>query len=62
MTIRLYKVYTKNTCNCFFSRFEEIVKSNPEKKLTYEKIIKRVISSQHRGGGHKRLYQQIDFR
>jgi len=49
------------------SRFEEMMKSNPQKKLTYGQHNKRghnnrgVIISQHRGGGHKHLYRQTDF-
>jgi len=68
MTIRLYKAYTPSTRNRSVSRFEEIVRSNPQKKLTYGQHNKGgrnnrgVITSRHRGGGHKRLYRQIDFR
>ncbi|CAK9188912.1 unnamed protein product, partial [Sphagnum troendelagicum] len=68
MTIRLYKAYTPGTRNRSVSGFEEIVRSNPQKKLTYGQHNKRgrnnrgVITSRHRGGGHKRLYRQIDFR
>nr|AND48615.1 ribosomal protein L2 [Sphagnum contortum] len=68
MTIRLYKAYTPGTRNRSVSGFEEIVRSNPQKKLTYAQHNKRgrnnrgVITSRHRGGGHKRLYRQIDFR
>ena len=50
------------------SSFEEITKSEPEKKLL-EKLTKRGgrnnhghITTRHRGGGHKRRYRRIDFR
>ena len=42
--------------------------SKREKKLTYYKFQKKgrnnqgLITSQHRGGGHKRLYRKIDFK
>ncbi|KAH9564727.1 hypothetical protein CY35_04G040300 [Sphagnum magellanicum] len=56
MTIRLYKTYTPGTRNRSVSGFEEIVRSNPQKKLTYGQHNKRgrnnrgVITSRHRGG------------
>nr|YP_010865723.1 ribosomal protein L2 [Frullania muscicola]BEG72896.1 ribosomal protein L2 [Frullania muscicola] len=68
MAIRLYRAYTPGTRNRSVPKFEEIVKSKPEKKLTYKKHLKQgrnnrgIITSQHRGGGHKRLYRIIDFR
>lgn len=68
MGIRFYRAYTPSTRNCSVSSFEEITTNNPEKSLT--KWIKNsqgrnnrgVITSRHRGGGHKRLYRQIDFK
>nr|YP_010228183.1 ribosomal protein L2 [Atrichum angustatum]QZJ47259.1 ribosomal protein L2 [Atrichum angustatum] len=68
MTIRLYKAYTPGTRNRSVLGFEEIIKSNPQKKLTYRQHNKQgrnnrgIITSRYRGGGHKRLYRQIDFR
>nr|YP_009732820.1 ribosomal protein L2 [Buxbaumia aphylla]QHU77162.1 ribosomal protein L2 [Buxbaumia aphylla] len=68
MTIRLYKAYTPGTRNRSVLGFEEIVKSNPQKNLTFYLHNKQgrnnrgVITSRYRGGGHKRLYRQIDFR
>lgn len=68
MTIRLYKAYTPGTRNRSVLGFEEIVKSNPQKKLTFRQHNKQgrnnqgIITSRYRGGGHKRLYRQIDFR
>ena len=68
MAIRLYRAYTPGTRNRSVPKFEEIVKSKPQKKLTYKKHFKQgrnnrgIITSRHRGGGHKRLYRIIDFR
>ena len=68
MTIRLYKAYTPGTRNRSVLAFEEIVKSHPQKKLTFRQHNKQgrnnqgIITSRYRGGGHKRLYRQIDFR
>ena len=50
------------------SDFSEITNSKPEKSLSF--FIHRakgrnnhgIITCRHRGGGHKRLYRQIDFR
>ena len=67
MAIRLYRAYTPGTRNRSVSKFDEIVKSKPQKKLTYGKPSKQgrnnrgIITSRHRGGGHKRLYRIIDF-
>nr|WMP11612.1 50S ribosomal protein L2 [Laurencia tasmanica] len=68
MGIRLYKAYTPGTRNRTVSTFNEITKKFPEKKLT--KRIKStqgrnnrgIITSRHRGGGHKRKYRFIDFK
>lgn len=68
MTIRLYKAYTPGTRNRSVLGFEEIMKSYPQKKLTFRQHNKQgrnnqgIITSRYRGGGHKRLYRQIDFR
>lgn len=68
MAIRLYRAYTPGTRNRSVPKFEEMVKSEPQKKLTYNKHLRKgrnsrgVITSQHRGGGHRRLYRRIDFR
>nr|YP_009867469.1 ribosomal protein L2 [Campylium stellatum]QKG04620.1 ribosomal protein L2 [Campylium stellatum] len=68
MTIRLYKAYTPGTRNRSVLGFEEIIKSKPQKKLTFRRHNKQgrnnqgIITSRYRGGGHKRLYRQIDFR
>lgn len=68
MNIRSYKAYTPGTRNRSVSKFEEIIKTKPAKSLTSGIHRKKgrnnrgIITSRHRGGGHKRLYRQIDFR
>nr|AXZ97067.1 ribosomal protein L2 [Callistopteris apiifolia] len=67
MSIRLYKAYTPGTRNRSISIFEGITTYKPNKKLTYGKKSengrnnKGIVTSRHRGGGHKRLYRKIDF-
>nr|YP_009667938.1 ribosomal protein L2 [Radula japonica]QCW58713.1 ribosomal protein L2 [Radula japonica] len=67
MTIRLYRARTPGTRNRSISKFEETIKSKPQKKLTYKKNRKYgrnnrgIITNKHRGGGHKRLYRVIDI-
>lgn len=67
MGIRLYKSYTPGTRNKSVSDFAEIVKIQPQKQLTFGQHRKKgrnnqgIITTRHRGGGHKRLYRQIDF-
>ena len=68
MGIRTYRPYTPGTIQAAVSDFSEITKSKPEKSLTKYKHNKKgrnnrgVITSRHRGGGHKRLYRIIDFK
>nr|QKV47042.1 ribosomal protein L2 [Plagiogyria subadnata] len=68
MAIRLYRAYTPGTRNRAVLRFGETTRSEPQKRLTFRRISKNgrnnrgVITSRHRGGGHKRLYRRIDFR
>nr|YP_009426990.1 ribosomal protein L2 [Hypodematium crenatum]ASU95624.1 ribosomal protein L2 [Hypodematium crenatum] len=68
MAIRLYEAYTPGTRNRAILQFGETTKSKPHKKLSYHRISKSgrnntgIITSRHRGGGHKRLYREIDFR
>jgi large subunit ribosomal protein L2 len=67
MSIRLYKSYTPGTRNRALSAFTEITKSKPEKTLIQKNHRKKgrnnrgVITTRHRGGGHKRQYRLIDF-
>lgn len=67
MGIRLYRAYTPSTRNRSVSDFKEITTDRPESSLTTAnhrakgRNNRGVITSRHRGGGHKRLYRQIDF-
>ncbi len=68
MGVRTYRPYTPGRRQAVTSDFSEITKSKPEKSLT--KYVHRkkgrnnrgVITSRHRGGGHKKLYRIIDFK
>ena len=68
MGIRSYRPYTPGTRQATLSDFSEVTKDKPEKSLTKYKHRAKgrnnrgVITSRRRGGGHKRLYRQIDFR
>jgi large subunit ribosomal protein L2 len=68
MGIRTFRPYTPGTRQAVVSDFQEVTKSEPEKSLTQYKHNKKgrnnrgVITSRHRGGGHKQLYRTIDFR
>ncbi|MGB5771079.1 MAG: 50S ribosomal protein L2 [Crocosphaera sp.] len=68
MGIRTYRPYTPGTRQASVSDFADITKRKPEKSLTTYKHNKKgrnnrgVITSRHRGGGHKRLYRIVDFR
>lgn len=68
MAIRLYKSYTAGTRHRTVSTFGEITKTDPEKSLLQKKHRKQghnnrgVITSRHRGAGHKRRYRVIDFK
>lgn len=68
MGIRTYRPLTPGTRQASVSDFSEITKSEPEKSLTTRKHSSQgrnnrgVVTSRHRGGGHKRLYRIIDFR
>lgn len=72
MGIRFLQAYTPSTRNTSISDFSELTYGNspkkPEKSLstfihkTSGRNNRGVITCRHRGGGHKRLYRQIDFR
>ena len=68
MALRFYKAYTPGTRHRSVSDCTELSKTRPEKSLTraFHRAKGRnnrgVITCRHRGGGHKRLYRQIDFR
>nr|YP_009244622.1 ribosomal protein L2 [Agarophyton chilense]AMK96864.1 ribosomal protein L2 [Agarophyton chilense]ASP44758.1 50S ribosomal protein L2 [Agarophyton chilense]UAD84410.1 ribosomal protein L2 [Agarophyton chilense] len=68
MAIRLYKAYTPGTRNRTISTFNEITNKKPEKTLIGKNHRRQgrnnrgIITSRHRGKGHKRLYRIIDFK
>nr|YP_009296354.1 ribosomal protein L2 [Sebdenia flabellata]AOM65289.1 ribosomal protein L2 [Sebdenia flabellata] len=68
MAIRLYKAYTPGTRNRTVSTFKEITSQKPEKSLLQKKHRHKghnnsgIITSRHRGGGHKKRYRLIDFK
>lgn len=68
MGIRSYRPFTPGTRQATVSDFSEITKTEPEKSLTTHRHNPKgrnnrgVVTSRHRGGGHKRLYRIIDFR
>jgi len=68
MGIRSFRPLTPGTRQAAISDFKEITKTEPEKSLTHRTHSKQgrnnrgVVTSRHRGGGHKRLYRIIDFR
>lgn len=68
MAIKIYRPYTPGTRNRSCSDFSDITSSKPEKKLL-TKVHNRVgrnhrgiITTRHKGGGHKKRYRLIDFR
>ena len=68
MGINFLNPCTPGTRKRSVSDFSEITKSKPEKSLTFSvhrakgRNNRGVITCRHRGGGHKRLYRDIDFR
>jgi large subunit ribosomal protein L2 len=68
MALRFYNAYTPGTRHRSVSDCTELSKTRPEKSLTRSlhraqgRNNRGVITCRHRGGGHKRLYRQIDFR
>lgn len=68
MGIRFLKALTPSTRNRSVSDFSEITQQKPEKSLISKNHRSKgrnnrgVITCRHRGGGHKRLYRNIDFR
>lgn len=68
MAMWLYKAYTPGTRNRAIPQFGETTESKPHKQLTCGRVSRNgrnnagIITSRHRGGGHKRLYRKIDFR
>nr|BCB92362.1 50S ribosomal protein L2 [Grateloupia asiatica] len=68
MAIRLYKAYTPGTRNRTVSTFTDITTRKPEKSLIKKNHRSKghnnrgIITSRHRGGGHKKRYRVIDFK
>nr|QYB22568.1 ribosomal protein L2 [Prumnopitys amara] len=69
MTTRSYRTFTPGTRDRSLSGFNGGAQSHPQKKLTSGRHHcgkgrndRGIITTRHRGGGHKRLYRQIDFR
>jgi large subunit ribosomal protein L2 len=68
MGIRFLKAFTPSTRNRSVSDFSEITQTKPEKSLILKnhrpkgRNNRGVITCRHKGGGHKRLYRDIDFR
>ena len=67
MAIRFLKAATPGTRHGSVLDFSEISVKKPEKKLTSwwsrsnGRNNRGIITSRHRGGGHKRLYREVDF-
>jgi large subunit ribosomal protein L2 len=68
MGIRFLKPFTAATRNRSVSDFSEITQQKPEKSLILKNHRSKgrnnrgVITCRHRGGGHKRLLREVDFR
>ena len=68
MGINFLNPCTPGTRKRSVSDFSEITKSKPEKSLAFSvhrakgRNSRGVITCRHRGGGHKQLYRNIDFR
>jgi len=68
MGIRFLQALTPGTRNRSVADFNEITQAKPEKSLSFwiarakGRNNRGVITIRHRGGGHKRLYREIDFR
>jgi large subunit ribosomal protein L2 len=68
MAIRIYKAYTPGTRTRSNSDFSELTKKRPEKALLAKKMStggrnnRGVITTRHKGGGHKQRYRIIDFK
>lgn len=67
MAIRFFKAATPGTRHGSVLDFSEVAAKKPEKSLTTwwsrskGRNNRGIITSRHRGGGHKRLYRNIDF-
>jgi large subunit ribosomal protein L2 len=67
MAIRFFKAATPGTRHGSVLDFSEVICKKPEKRLTTwwsrskGRNNRGIITSRHRGGGHKRLYREVDF-
>jgi len=67
MGIRFINPCTPGTRQRSVSDFKELTNEKPEKSLSFSlhrskgRNNRGIITCRHRGGGHKRLYRQIDF-
>ncbi len=67
MVIRFFKAATPGTRHGSVLDFSELSSAKPEKSLTTwwsrskGRNNRGIITSRHRGGGHKKLYREIDF-
>lgn len=67
MAIRFFKAATPGTRHGSILDFSELSSKRPEKKLTSwwfrskGRNNRGIITSRHRGGGHKKLYREVDF-
>ena len=68
MAIKIYRPTSPGRRNMSVSTFEEITRTEPERSLlaplrkTAGRNNRGVVTTRHRGGGHKRRYRIIDFR
>lgn len=68
MAIRFFKAATPGTRHGSVLDFSEITSKKPEKRLTTwwsrskGRNNRGIITSRHRGGGHKKLYREVDFK
>lgn len=68
MAIKIYRPTSAGRRNMSVSTFEEVTRSKPERSLlaplrkTAGRNSHGVVTTRHRGGGHKRRYRIIDFR
>src|SRR5574338_303375 len=68
MAIRFFKAATPGTKHGSVLNFSELSSKKPEKSLTTwwsrsnGRNNRGIITSRHRGGGHKKLYREVDFK
>ncbi|MBI3322964.1 MAG: 50S ribosomal protein L2 [Candidatus Omnitrophica bacterium] len=68
MPVKTYKPYTPSRRHMTTASFEEITKTEPEKRLllprprTGGRNSYGRVTSRHRGGGHKRMIRIVDFK